>query len=275
MYQMMKIKLSIATLLLIFGTSCSQTPQENVQQEPLIDMEEPINDIPPPIGLEDNLPTDEPEEVDPLANTTVQGPNGEQIVTNVDDVLVLVNKHRELPSDYIPPDLVIPNVPFTFKGFDEKKQMRTVAATALEKLFAKAEADGIEIYAQSGYRSYARQKAIFNYNVKRWGEEEANRSSARPGQSEHQSGLAMDITAASVAFSLQQSFGETIEGKWLEDNIAPFGFVIRYPRNREQITGYIYEPWHIRYVGVKAAKEIMEKSISIEEYLNFTPETKK
>jgi zinc D-Ala-D-Ala carboxypeptidase len=190
-----------------------------------------------------------------------------EVISNLDDLLILVNKGRKLPREFVPEQLVIPNVPFSFEGYDEKKQMHKTAAEALEKLFELAYQEGIELYARSGYRSYNRQKTIFNYNAKKYGEKEANTYSAKPGHSEHQTGLAMDITAVSVAFKLNQSFGDTIEGKWLANNVATFGFIIRYPKQKEEVTGYIYEPWHIRYVGIEAATEIMTNGITLEEYL--------
>ncbi|OZM58208.1 hypothetical protein CIB95_01135 [Lottiidibacillus patelloidae] len=217
---------------------------------------------------EEEPPTQEPPASDPTPTTPPKDTNIEEITTNLDDLLILVNKYRKLPSDYVPDQLVIPNVPFSFEGYDMKKQMHKVAAEALERLFQRAKEEGIELYALSGYRSYKRQEAIFNYNAKKFGEKEANTSSAKPGHSEHQTGLAMDITSVSVAFALKQSFGDTIEGKWLAENVFKFGFIIRYPKQKEEITGYIYEPWHIRYVGIEAATAIMNNSITLEEYLN-------
>jgi zinc D-Ala-D-Ala carboxypeptidase len=270
--------------LVIITTSCSNPPDESVQptRELVLKKEEPIqtsdqSNIPPKIGVDDTFPTDillEPKLIDKkdfLENTTEVGSNGETIVTNGHNLLVLVNKHRQLPRDFVPTNLVIPDVPFKIQRYDEKKQLRDIAAKALEELFSAAKADGIELVAKSGYRSFGRQEMLYNYNVKKYGEAEANRSSAKPGQSEHQTGLAMDVTAASVALSLTQKFGETNEGKWLAEHAAEFGFIIRYPKDREHITGYIYEPWHIRYVGVEVAKKIMGQDLSLEEFLHFKP----
>jgi D-alanyl-D-alanine carboxypeptidase len=192
--------------------------------------------------------------------------DGLAVVTNASSTFVLVNKKRNLPSTYIPKDLVVPDVPFSFSGDSPKKQMRKEAAKALEALFDAAEDDGIKIKAVSGYRSYATQKSIFESNAKLKGEEVANRTSARPGQSEHQTGLAMDISSASVKYGLEESFGDTKEGKWLFNHAAEHGFIIRYLKGKEDITGYSYEPWHVRYVGKEAAKDITEEKVTLEQY---------
>lgn len=202
------------------------------------------------------------------AKQATHSPSDKTIVTNAASVMVLVNKKRNLPKNYEPTDLVIPNVPFSFAGKHPKKQLRRQAAHALEELFAQAKREKIELKAVSGYRSYATQKAIFTRNAKQKGEAVANRTSAYPGQSEHQTGLAMDISSASVGYALEQRLGKTKEGKWLATNAHRFGFILRYPKEKEAITGYSYEPWHIRYVGKETAKEIARRGITLEEYFN-------
>jgi LAS superfamily LD-carboxypeptidase LdcB/LysM repeat protein len=180
--------------------------------------------------------------------------------------LALVNKTNALDPYYLPPDLTIPEVPFTTEGSAPRKQMRAEAAQALEQLFARAAAEGIELAGVSAYRSYPRQATIFREN---WEQdpEEANRSSARPGESEHQTGLAIDVSSPSVNYVLTQAFGETEEGRWLAQNAADFGFILRYPQGKEDITGYLYEPWHIRYVGRPAAEAIAQSGLTLEEFL--------
>ena len=191
-----------------------------------------------------------------------------EIIENPYDVLALINKDHALPSDYIPPDLVTPNVRFPFTEELPKKQLRKIAAQALEELFVAADEANLNLFAQSGYRSYERQDAIFASNVQKHGEKIANTFSARPGQSEHQSGLTMDVTSPDVDFQLITEFGETKEGKWLQEHACDFGFIIRYPEGKEEITKYEYEPWHLRFVGKKAAKEIKENNLTLEEYLS-------
>jgi len=179
---------------------------------------------------------------------------------------LLVNKTHTLPDSYVPSRLVNPAVSTVSSA---KTKMTPEAAEALEALFKKAERDGIKLTAISGYRSYERQKAIFNSNTARYGSAAAaNQFSAKPGQSEHQTGLAMDVSSASVGFTLSQSFAETREGRWLKENARYFGFIIRYPKDKEHITGYQFEPWHIRYVGKAAALEISARDITLEEYIS-------
>lgn len=179
--------------------------------------------------------------------------------------LMLVNKRHSLSEGYVPKGLTSPKVPSLNRS---KTKMTPEAAKALEALFAKAKRDNIKLTAVSGYRSYERQKAIFASNTGKYGSAEAaNQFSARAGQSEHQTGLAMDVSSPSVNFTLTQSFAGTREGKWLKENAAVFGFIIRYQKGKEHITGYQFEPWHIRYVGKPAAIEIAGKNITLEEYL--------
>ncbi|WHX25268.1 D-alanyl-D-alanine carboxypeptidase family protein [Virgibacillus halodenitrificans] len=201
-------------------------------------------------------------------NKDVQKANGgATVLQNPYDQLALVNKQHALPADYIPKDLVTPKVRFPFTEDLPKKQMRQVAATALEKMFAAADKAGLDLFAQSGYRSYERQDAIFASNVNEHGEEAANKFSARPGESEHQTGLTMDVTSPDINYGLTIEFGKTDEGKWIKKHAAEYGFIIRYPKGKENITKYQYEPWHLRFVGKEAAKEIMTKGITLEEYV--------
>ena len=182
--------------------------------------------------------------------------------------LLLVNKKNPLSSDYVPENLMVPDVPFTFSEYSEAKLMSQDAALALGELFESAKSEGINLYALSGYRSYDRQAAIFAASVKKNGSEyKANQFSAKAGQSEHQTGLAIDVTSASVNYTLAEDFGETKEGKWLSENAYKFGFIIRYQKGKESITGYNYEPWHLRYVGKTAADQIKSQNTTLEEYL--------
>ncbi|GAB6138409.1 D-alanyl-D-alanine carboxypeptidase family protein [Halanaerobaculum tunisiense] len=189
-------------------------------------------------------------------------------VVNPSDILVLVNKNYSLPADYVPQNLVVPGVSFPFEEFQQKKLMREEAATALERLFTRANQENIDLYAISGYRSYDRQEAIFGAKAMERGLEVANRFSAKPGESEHQTGLAMDVSSPQVNFRLTQEFGATKEGSWLRENAPQFGFIIRYSKGKKEITGYQYEPWHIRYVGEDIASEIAKQNITLEEYLD-------
>ncbi|TDT57251.1 M15 family metallopeptidase [Fonticella tunisiensis] len=200
-------------------------------------------------------------------NTTSSNIQGAVLVTNLQSTMVLVNKRSYLPANWEPSDLVKVNV--LYKGKRGNNRMRREAAEALNSLFAAAQKDGIILAAVSGFRSYEYQKSLFARHAAQLGETEARKISAYPGQSEHQTGLAMDVSCASLGYTLKESFGNTPEGKWLRSHAAEYGFIIRYPKGKESITGYSYEPWHIRYVGREAAEEIMSKNITLEEYIGM------
>lgn len=188
------------------------------------------------------------------------------LVNNPTDSLVLVNKVNGLPAEYIPQDLVVPDIPFTFLEYDPKKQLRKDAATALEQLFRKSSQNNLSLMGVSGYRSYERQAQIYARNIQI--SPAKAQFSAPPGSSEHQTGLAIDLSAASNNYQLSQSFATTPEGQWLAQNVSEFGFLIRYQQGKEAITGYQAEPWHIRYVGIDNAQVITQQGLTLEEYLS-------
>ncbi|HSL93335.1 MAG TPA: M15 family metallopeptidase [Bacillota bacterium] len=229
----------------------------------------PDVDVPPGSGNGVIFPAPQPSTPPKHPDTIYIGEDSKVMVSNVDSILVLVNKKRNLPATYVPVDLSRADVPFPFDGDHPRMYLREEAARALEDLFDSAATAGLELYATSGYRSYETQAAIFAANVAKVGEEEANKTSAVPGQSEHQTGLAMDVTSAVVNYRLVESFGETEEGMWLAQNAHHFGFIIRYPKGKEDITGYSYEPWHVRYVGTEAAKLIFPRALTLEEYILY------
>lgn len=192
--------------------------------------------------------------------------NGIKMIENPANILALVNKEYSL-GDYKPNDLVRPNVAFSFGDQDiEKSYMRKEAANALEQMFSAAKKDNIFLYAASGYRSYTRQKTLFNAEVASVGKDKADEAVANPGESEHQTGLAMDITSEKESFLLTEKMGEEIEGIWLQEHAHEFGFILRYPKNKVNVTKYEYEPWHFRYVGKKAAEVIYKHNWTLEEY---------
>lgn len=201
--------------------------------------------------------------------------DGKEVIQNASNTFVLVNKFIGLPSNYSPDDLVTPDVPFSFENKNlEKSKLRSEAADALERMFAEAEHSGIDLYAISGYRSYERQNQLYNAEIQKVGEEQAAEVVATPGNSEHQTGLAMDISSLSAGLKLNEEFGETTEGKWLVENSYKYGFILRYPEGKEQITGYMYEPWHFRYVGEAIATIIYERDWTLEEYFENVTKTK-
>ncbi len=200
--------------------------------------------------------------------STISEKGGKMVVNDPESITVIVNKKRSLPDGYIPPDLVVPNVAFSYSGVLEKSHMRKEAAGALEQLFAASKKDGLDLRAVSGYRSYKRQVSIYKNNVATKGQEYTDRVSARPGTSEHQTGLAIDVSGPGIGYGLEQSFGATKEGEWLKEHAPEYGFVIRYTENGESSTGYTWEPWHIRYIGKAIAQDVTSKGMTLEQYFD-------
>ncbi|MEG1469336.1 MAG: M15 family metallopeptidase [Anaerovoracaceae bacterium] len=180
------------------------------------------------------------------------------------DKLMIVNKNNKMSSKYVPTNLR------SLTGYSTSDvKVKSYVKTAYIKLYNAAKEDGHTIKAVSGYRSYALQKYLFNYYVSVDGLKEAERASARPGTSEHQTGLAIDVSSASVGYDLLERYGNEKEGKWLKNNAYKYGFIIRYEQGKEKRTGYMYEPWHIRFVGKEAAKYITENDLTLEQYLKY------
>jgi D-alanyl-D-alanine carboxypeptidase len=201
-------------------------------------------------------------------STAASGFNKTQYsTTDPDSIWVIVNKPLPLnPIDYTPKDLVTPDVPLRVPG-NESMQLRKVTATALEKLIAGAKGDGYDLMLASGYRSYTYQVNLYNGYVKSSSQAEADKTSARPGHSEHQTGLALDVEPTTKKCELDACFGDLPEGKWVAANAYKYGFIIRYPADKVDVTGYDYEPWHIRYVGVPLATELHDKGVkTLEEF---------
>jgi D-alanyl-D-alanine carboxypeptidase len=180
---------------------------------------------------------------------------------------VVVNKPRGLnPPTYVPPDLVYPDVAYV-----NRQPMRQEAANALVALFqaGKREA-GLEFSVQSAYRSYESQTRVYDDDVARNGQAFADTDTARPGHSEHQTGLAVDISAVPAQCSLDACFGETPHGRWLAANAWRFGFLLRYPADKVAVTGFTYEPWHFRYIGVPLATQLHATGVTtLEEFFGL------
>ncbi len=171
---------------------------------------------------------------------------------NLNTDLVLVNKQFKLNQDYVPNELVfITNV----DSINDKFVCRKVLYS-YKQLYEDAINDGIKLVVFSAFRSYNYQESIYVGN---------DDFSARPGHSEHQTGMALDISTREIG--LNQELINFKEGMWIEENAHKYGFIIRYPRGKEHITGYQYEPWHIRYVGESVAKYIHDNDLTLEEYL--------
>ena len=162
----------------------------------------------------------------------------------------LINREYPLERDYIPDDLIPCDFPFAAAEHAEKRLLRSTAAQAAKALIEYGKSFGCSLYGISGYRSYLHTARYI----------------ARPGESEHQSGLALDLSCPAVSLELEESFAETGEGRWLAAYAPMFGFILRYPRGKEKITGYAWEPWHIRYVGKSLALYLALTGMTLEEY---------
>lgn len=163
--------------------------------------------------------------------------------------ILLVNKEYCINKEYNP------------KGLTEETEL------AYNKLIVASKKEDINFKIISGFRDYEYQVNTYEYWKNLYGEEYANTVSAKQGHSEHQTGMALDVGAESGECDLNECFENTKEGIWLKNNSYKYGFIIRYPKNKENITGYSYEPWHIRYVGEKVATDIFNQKTTLEEYL--------
>jgi len=177
-----------------------------------------------------------------------------------DSLLIQVNKQHCLPADYVPKDLV--NILSYGITANKDLTIRKIAVTDLKLMIDQAKKEGIELKIISAYRSYQNQKKIYNSWVEKLGLKEANRQSAAPGCSQHQLGTAADFN------DLNFSFADTPEGMWLAKNAWQYGWVISYPFNSEDITGYVYEPWHYRYIGVNNASEMQKSKLILSQFLD-------
>ena len=187
--------------------------------------------------------------------------------TNPYSYLVLVNQELGLDPDFSPSDMRLLDV-LDYTGYPATTMyMRERAAQGIETLFQAAlDEYGLVLLARSAYRSYELQGRIYETLVEELGQEEADLWVARAGHSEHQTGLALDVSTI-FPDGIEVSFGDTFESIWLRDNAPRFGFIISFPEGREADTGFAHEPWHIRYVGVEAATEIYENNWILEDFL--------
>lgn len=170
---------------------------------------------------------------------------------------VVVNKKHKLPSNYAPALQSVAG-----------GQLRPEAANALQQMLNDASAAGVPMRIISSYRSYATQVSTYQKWVNLQGQTQADRSSARAGHSEHQTGLAVDLGMPDSSCDLLICFGDTAQGVWLAENSQNYGFIVRYEKTTESITGYQYEPWHMRYVGVETAQAVKVSGLTLDQYFN-------
>lgn len=190
-------------------------------------------------------------------------------VDQASSLWVVVNKGRALPSAYVPANLVVPNVPLRLASTSQEMHVRADTAAAMQTMFAAAKAQNIELMLASGYRSYSFQASLYNGYVKTDGLASADASSAHPGHSEHQTGLAADLEPFSRTCEVEQCFETTPEGKWLAANAYKYGFVIRYQKDQENLSGYEYEPWHVRFVGTDLAAQLHSSGQTLEQFFGL------
>ena len=197
-------------------------------------------------------------------------PTFDKKARSIDDptsIWVVSDKLRPLnPVDFVPPDLVDVPVPHTWAP-----QLRKEASDAVVALFAAATSEaGLTLASNSAYRSFDSQTSVYNDDVAANGRDAADSLTARPGFSEHQTGLAIDIGADSGDCSLSACFANTAEGTWLAANAWRFGFLLRYPADKVPVTGFEFEPWHYRYIGTDLAKEMHDKGVTtLEEFFGL------
>jgi zinc D-Ala-D-Ala carboxypeptidase len=210
-----------------------------------------------------------PRSSTPTGNSSAAFDKQRYPTDKADSLWAVVNKGRQLPADYAPADLVVPNIPLRLSSSAGEMHVRADTAKALETMFAAAKAIGLNLMLASGYRSYAEQTSVYNNYVKASGVAQADTFSARPGRSEHQTGLAADIEPLSRNCEVEQCFNATPEGQWLAANCYKFGFIIRYQKSTQNLTGYEYEPWHVRYVGAELAGQIQQSGQTLEQFFGL------
>ena len=174
---------------------------------------------------------------------------------------ILINHDHPLHEDFLPAFLTEPAIPFSAPPHDPRRLLQKEAAQAATLLFKQATSQGIGLVGISGYRSYERQKELYYTALQK-----GSTAVAPPGSSEHQSGLALDVSCAAIGLELENTFAETPEGKWLAKHAPLHGFILRYPKDKESITKIPWEPWHIRYVGRTLALYLSLTDLTLEEY---------
>ena len=204
---------------------------------------------PTPSSTPSPTPTPEPT-VEPTVDTTT-----------LSSIQKITNKSHPIDSGYVPVDLTVVNV-----NSNGTQYLRQEAASELAKMFAAAHKDGIDLYLVSGYRSYAQQLALYNTYVSTDGKALADSYDAIPGACEHQLGLAVDLSDDNRDHDIDNSFESTAAYQWLLKHSYEYGYILRFPRGKESITGIAYNPWSFRYIGVEEAKKVYDSGLTLEEY---------
>jgi len=190
-------------------------------------------------------------------------------LTEPNSLWIIVNKQNGLPEKYVPDDLIVPDVKLRLGKTEQQMQIRKIAHKDLKVMFAAAKKSNIDLVFGSGYRSGQLQRQFYQQYVVQDGKKNADRYSARPGFSEHQTGLSLDVVSPDGTCFLKQCWAETKEGKWVADHAHEYGFIVRFPKGQESITGYSYEPWHLRFVGRDLARNVFTSRQTLEEYFGL------
>ena len=206
-----------------------------------------------------------------LAPEPTPTPTFDKSAYSLDDansLWVVADKLRRLkPKRFVPEDLVTLKLPHRYDP-----TLAAPAAAAYKAMYKAAKKDGVKLVIQSAYRSYNAQVGVYNGWVNTLGKAKADLQSARPGYSEHQTGLSVDIASGSGKCTIAKCFAKTDEGKWLTQHSWEYGWVLRYPKKKTHITGYKYEPWHWRFVGIELAAELHKTpNITLEEFFELPP----
>ena len=266
-----KLLISIGAVLVVAGSAVATYFTLRHFNPPHATTQQPMSKERPAPAPKEKTP--DSQKTPAPAASTIALPNAAtpipaHIVNNADDADLwkIANKSRAFANPrYQPSDLRLVSVPTLPGRGQDERSLRAVLMPALEKLVAAARAAGVTLRVGSGYRSYATQASLFASYVRQHGEAAASRFSSRPGHSEHQSGLAVDFAGADQTCWVDDCFERTAAGKWLAAHAHEYGFILRYPKGKEKITGYQYEPWHFRYVGRELAGALQQSGLTMEE----------
>lgn len=205
----------------------------------------------------------------PTSTPTTAAPNTETNTTGsntCDNLLVLVDKTHGLPQDYAPADRVH-FIDYTIPVIQTAAAGRLIMINDLQRLFVDSKSAGIDLKVVSAYRSYDLQASVYASYVQQYGVDKANTFSAQPGHSQHQLGTAIDFSTQEINYDINQGFANTKAGQWLQANAYKYGFYIAYPEGQDSVTGYEFEPWHYRYIGVQNALNLQQSGLIMQTYL--------
>jgi D-alanyl-D-alanine carboxypeptidase len=208
----------------------------------------------------------------PTGKNTENFDNSRYSLSDLTSPWVVVNKKRPLqPATYRPSSLVVPDMVLRSNITEDERQIQNVTADALRAMAIDAKKEGITLTLESGFRSYNFQVNLYARYVREQGQAVADTQSARAGYSEHQTGLAADIGGTTEPnCNVAQCYSDTVEGKWVAAHAYMYGFIIRYPNGKAPITGYEYEPWHVRYVGSELSAEMRTRGVeTMEEFFHL------